>query len=95
MKTSKVLCNNCNEEFIIQGLKEKKIDDITVKYFECPECKDKYIAACEDKLIRCMKNKHEEMKKELSKHMNKELSKHMNKMFRYSDSLKAKVIDRL
>lgn len=83
----KVLCNNCNEEFIIQGLKEKKIDDITVKYFECPECKEKYIAACEDKLVRCMKNKHEEMKKELSKHM--------NKMFCYSDSLKAKVIERL
>lgn len=84
---NEVICNKCKEKFIIRDIKEKKVDDILVSYFQCTNCNEKYITLCEDKKLRTMKNRHEEMKRELGKHM--------KSMFRYSDSLKEKCIDKL
>lgn len=91
---NEVICNKCKEKFIVRDIKEKKIGDLPssygetlVSYFSCTNCSEKFIVLCEDKKLRTMKNRHEEMKRELEKHM--------KSMFRYSDSLKEKVIEKL
>lgn len=48
----KCICDNCEQEFLLEAkdIKHRAIDElmINVSYFECSNCKQKYIIECVD-----------------------------------------------
>lgn len=89
----KCICDKCEREFLLESeyIKHRAIDAlmINVSYFECSNCKQKYITECVDQYIL----KEQRRYKKLSDR-NKKL-KCLNNMNVHSDRLKLKVIDLL
>lgn len=48
-----VICDKCNNEFIIskESILKKSINDIKVEYFKCLECEEVYIITCIDTYV--------------------------------------------
>lgn len=88
-----IKCDKCEQEFLLErkDIKHRAIDElmINVSYFECSNCKQKYIIECVDQYIL----KEQRRYKKLSDR-NKKL-KCLNNMKVHSDRLKLKVIDLL
>ena len=88
-----IKCDKCEQEFLLErkDIKHRAIDElmINVSYFECSNCKQKYIIECVDQYIL----KEQRRYKKLSD--SKKKLNCLNNMKTYSDRLKFKVIDLL
>lgn len=63
----KIYCDNCRYEFELTDeiIKSKKVEGITVQYFECESCKEKYITRCFSDYINKEVRRLEKIKQEL------------------------------
>lgn len=93
----KCICDNCEQQFLLEAkdIKHRVIDDlmINVSYFECSNCKQKYITECVDQYI--LKEQRRYLR--LARHNGKYEStmKALENMKVHSDRLKSKIINKL
>lgn len=61
-KKIKVVCDDCGQEFIINGLEEKYIGSmLTTKYFVCPKCGRKYVIGVFDNKRRRLEREYKDL----------------------------------
>lgn len=88
-----IKCDKCCEEFSLENkdIITKEIDNlhISVRYFECKHCSEKYITECIDNYISKEKRRYEKLTD------NDKKIKCLSNMKLHSDRLKLKVIDLL
>lgn len=61
-KKTKVVCDDCGQEFIINGLEEKYIGSmLTTKYFVCPKCGRKYVIGVFDNKRRRLEREYKDL----------------------------------
>ena len=93
----KCICDNCEQEFLLEAkdINHRAIDElmINVSYFECSNCKQKYIIECVDQYILKEQRRYLRLSRQNGK--NESTMKALKNMKVHSDRLKLKVIDLL
>ncbi|KGN00838.1 hypothetical protein IRP63_16295 [Clostridium phage CWou-2020a] len=98
-----VICDRCKKEINIgeDSLKEKKINNDVVKYFECDRCGKKYIYIVEDEFTMLKQNKICKLQKKVERELqglnekkvikyNKDIRKIMKDVTEYQRRIKRK-----
>ncbi len=88
-----IKCDKCNKEFSLEAkdIKHRAIEElmINVSYFECSNCKQKYITECIDQYILKEQRRYNKLSDRKMK------LNCLNNMRVHSDRLKAKIINML
>lgn len=92
-----IKCDKCDQEFLLKSkdIKHRDIDElmINVSYFECSNCKQKYITSCVDEYILKEQRRYLRLSRQNGKC--ESTMKALENMKVHSDRLKLKVIDLL
>nr|WP_302417069.1 hypothetical protein [uncultured Romboutsia sp.] len=92
-----IKCDKCEQEFLLErkDIKHRAIDElmINVSYFECSNCKQKYIIECVDQYILKEQRRYLRLSRQNGKY--ESTMKALKNMKVHSDRLKLKVIDLL
>ncbi|KEI02893.1 hypothetical protein G8T76_10655 [Clostridium botulinum C/D] len=84
-----VICDRCKKEITLkkEELKQKKINDIIIKYFECDRCNKKYIYIIVDDFTKSKQNKIYKLQTKLKNELEKQRTD-FKKIDKYNENIR-------
>lgn len=96
-----VYCNDCGQqiESITSNIKQERIEDdgesVTIDFFECPNCKHRYVITVKDRTMQLMIQKRQQLKMRYQLALKRKANQYeLNRILQEDQKIKEQLMER-